>query len=153
MNKFIIRRAEPKPRFKIGSVAFFENCPGFVPGDRDEVEFEEKPIYFKNFVQIRAKDRSRCLFIWRKMAPEEFIEYALNSPLPMEAGKFLVPEVADFLGFTIEHLKQLEPVFNSMDERHDYERIIFRAYIENGAFTLTEEQRERAFQAYKKRRA
>ena len=86
------------------------------------------------------------------MAPEEFIEYALNSPLPMEAGKFLVPEVAEYLGFTIEHLKQLEPVFNSMDEKHDYERIIFRAYIENGAFILTDEQRDEAFQAYKQRR-
>ena len=152
MNKFITRRAEPKPRFKIGSAAFFEGCPGFVPGDIDEIQFEENPKLYKNFMQLRKKDRTRCFFFWRKMSPEEFIEYALNSPLPMEAGKFLVPEIADYLGFTLEHLERLESVFDKMDERHDYEKIIFRSYLENGAFYLTDEQRDEAFQAYRRTR-
>ena len=104
-------------------------------------------------MQFRKKDRSYCKFIWRKMSPDEFVNYALNiSPLPMEVGKFLVPEVAEYLGFTIEDLKRLEPVFERMDERHNYERIIFRSYLENGAFYLTDEQRDEAFQEYKRRR-
>ena len=153
MKQFITRPDASKRRFKIGSAAFFENCPGFVPGDRDEVEFEENPKLFKNFMQFRKKDKTYCLFIWRKMTPDEFIDYALNvSPLPMEIGKFLVPEVAEYLGFTIEHLRQLEPVVERMDERHNYERIIFRSYLENGAFFLTDEQREKAFQEYKSHR-
>jgi len=152
MKPFIINPAETKSRFKIGSAAFFEGCPGFVPGDIDEIQFEENPKLFKNFMQLRKKDRTRCFFVWRKMSPEEFIEYALNSPLPMEAGKFLVPEIADYLGFKLEHLKMLEPVFDKMDERHDYEKIIFRSYLENGAFYLTDEQRDEAFQEYNRRR-
>lgn len=152
MNKFIINPDEPKLRFKIGSQAFFSNYAEFEPSDLDEVEFTTEPKLFKNFLQIRAKDRSRCLFIWRKMSPDEFVDYALNSPLPMEAGKFLVPEVAEYLGFTIEHLKKLESVFERLDERHDYEKIIFRSYIENGSFTLTDEQRAEAFQAYRIKR-
>lgn len=82
------------------------------------------------------------------MTPEEFIEYTLNSKLPMEIGKFLVPEVAEFLGFTIEHLKQLAPVVERLDEKHRYELVIYNAYLDNGSFTLTGEQRNDAYMEY-----
>jgi hypothetical protein len=78
--------------------------PDFSPSDTDEVEFEENPKLYKNVMQFRKKDRKRCLFKWRKMSADEFVEYTLNSKLPMEIGKFLVPEVAQYLGFTIKHL-------------------------------------------------
>ena len=84
------------------------------------------------------------------MTPDEFVEYTLNSKLPMEIGKFLVPEIAEFLGFTIEHLKQLAPVVDRLDEKHKYERVIYNAYLENGAFYLTNEQRNEAYEEYMK---
>ena len=122
----------------------------FTPSDIDEVEFEEKPKLFRDFMQIRKKDRTRCLFIWRKMDPDEFVDYALRSRTPMEAGKFLVPEVNDYIGFTIDHLKRLAPVFDQLDEKHRYERIIFASYIENNEICLTQEQRDRAYQEYRR---
>ena len=149
MSRFITRPAGQRQRYKVGSQAFFEGMPGFMPGDIDEVEFEEQPQLFRNFMQIRKKDRTRCLFIWRKMDPDEFIDYALRSRTPMEAGKFLVPEVAEDLGITIEHLKRLGPVFDRLDEKHEYEKIIFDSYINNGGFFLTNEQRGEAFSSYK----
>ena len=146
MNKSITQSAEPKQRFRVGSSYFF----GDQGTDIDEIEFEESPKLYRSVMQFRARDKSRCVFKWRKMTPDEFVEYTLNSKLPMEIGKFLVPEIAEFLGFTIEHLKQLAPVVDRLDEKHKYERVIYNAYLENGAFYLTNEQRNEAYEEYMK---
>ena len=103
-------------------------------------------------MQFRKNDRTRCLFKWRKMTADEFVDYTLQTKLPMEIGKFLVPEVAEYLGFTIEHLKKLKHVIDSLDKKHGYEKIIYESYIENNDFILTEEQRRAAFNEYKRER-
>lgn len=138
--------------FRIGSTYFFSCYPDFNPSDTDELEFEESPVLYKNFMQLRAKDKTKCHFWWKKRSPEEFVEYTLTTNLPMEIGKFLVPEVNEYLGFTIDHLKQLEPVVEKLDDRHKYEKIIFDSYIENNDFYLTDEQRLSAYKEYKKYR-
>ena len=149
MRPSTTRQDEQRLRFKVGSQAFFSMYPDFTPSDIDEVEFEEHPTLFRNVMQFRKKDKTRCLFIWRKMEPDEFVEYTLNSRLPMEVGKFLVPEVADYLGITMEHLKQLRPVVDRLDKKHEYERVIYEAYMENGGMFLTPEQRDLAYLVYK----
>lgn len=146
MSKSITRQDELKQRFRVGSTYFFGEG-----NDIDEVEFEENPKLYKNVMQFRKTDKTRCLFKWRKMSPDEFVEYTLNSKLPMEIGKFLVPEVAEYLGFTIEHLKRLKPVADRLDEKHEYEKVIFNSYIMNNAFTLTDEQRLEAYELYRLR--
>lgn len=143
MSKSTIRQDESRQRFRVGSSYFFGEGH-----DIDEVEFEEEPRLYRNVMQFRKNDRTRCLFKWRKMSPDEFVEYTLNSKLPMEIGKFLVPEVVDYLGFTLDHLKQLAPVVEKLDKKHSYEKIIFDSYIENNGFYLTQEQRDRAYQEY-----
>ena len=55
----------------------------------------------------------------------------------------------EYKGITIDDLKLFEQAFNNIDERHTYEKIIYDAYIENNAFVLTDEQREKAYKAYK----
>lgn len=152
MSKSIIRQDESRQRFRVGSSYFFSQYPDFMAGDIDEVEFEEHPKLYKNVLQFRKNDRTRCLFKWRKMSPDEFVEYTLNSKLPMEIGKFLVPEVAEYLGFTLEHLEKLRPVSNRLDGRHLYEKVIFDSYLENGGFFLTDEQRNAAYELYKRYR-
>ena len=149
MNKSTTKQDEQKLRFKVGSQAFFSMFDDFKPGDIDEVEFEENPKLYRNFMQFRKKDGTRCIFKWRKMTADEFVEYTLNTKLPMEVGKFLVPEVAEYLGFTIEHLKQLAPIFEKLDEKHKYEQVIFESYLKNGCFELTYDQRLRVYEAYK----
>lgn len=148
MSRYITLLADKKQRFKVGSSYFFDRYAGFKAGDTDYVEFEEKPKLYKNVMQFRKSDKSLCLFKWRKMTADEFVEYTLRSKLPMELGKFLVPEVAEYLGFTIEHLKRLKPVAERLDEKHRYEKVIYDAYIQNNAFTLTDEQRLEAYQVY-----
>lgn len=126
-------------RFKVGSTYFFKDYPSFISKDIDEVEFEENPKLYKYFMQFRKTDGSRCLFKWKKMSADEFVKYMLNTKTPMEIGKFLVPEVANYLGFTIEHLKQLQPVIDKLDNKHKYEKIIYDSYIENNDFYMTQE--------------
>ena len=152
MSRFTTRQAEQKQRFRVGSTYFFSEYPDFTPSDIDEVEFEEQPKLYRNVLQFRKKDKTRCLFRWRKMSADEFVEYTLNSNLPMELGKFLVPEVAEYLGFTLEHLKQLKPVSERLDDKHKYERVIYEAYIKNKGFYLTQEQKNWAYEEYKRER-
>ena len=152
MKQSTTRPARQRPRFKIGSQAFFSMYSDFNPSDIDEIEFEEEPKLYKNFMQFRKKDKTRCLFKWRKMTADEFVEYTLNTKLPMELGKFLVPEVAEYLGFTITHLKALAPIVEKLDDKHSYEKIIYDSYIENNGFYLTQDQRDRAYAEYKLKR-
>lgn len=152
MSKSTMQLEESKRHFRVGSTYFFSEYPDFRPSDIDEVEFEEHPRLYKNVMQFRKKDGSRCYYKWRKMSADEFVEYTLNSKLPMEIGKFLIPEVADFLGFTIAHLKALAPIAEKLDDKHSYEKIIYDSYIENNGFYLTQEQRDRAYAEYKLKR-
>ena len=145
MSKTTTPQEEQKQRFRVGSSYFF----GDLGTDVDEVEFEENPKLYKNVLQFRKTDKKRCLFKWRKMSADEFVDYTLNSKLPMEIGKFLVPEVAQYLGFTIEHLKRLEPVVKRLDPKHQYEKTIYDAYIQNNGYWLTAEQRQQAYMEYK----
>ena len=130
----------------VGSSVFFNEIEGFQPKDRDYVILDEKPVGY-NFVRQTTSGKE-CLFEWRRMIPEQFVEYSLHRGPAMQIGKFLVPEFVQEIGFTIEHLKKLKPLAEKLDERHKYEKVIYDAYIENGAFELTAEQRSKAYEQY-----
>ena len=63
-------------------------------------------------------------------------------------GKFLVPEFARELGMDINDLERLRPLAEKLDEKHLYENVIYDAYIENGCWGLTDEQRIEAYRIY-----
>lgn len=140
-------------RFNVGSNYFFNKYSDFIPGDIDEVEFEESPKLYKHFMQFRKKDGTRCLFKWKKMSADDFVNYMLTTKTPMEIGKFLVPEVAQYLEFTISHLKQLQPIVDKLDNKHKYEIIIYNSYINNNDFYLTQEQLDAAYLEYRQERS
>lgn len=131
----------------VGSSAFFNELEGFKPKDRDYVILDEKPVGY-DFVRQTSSGKE-CLFEWRKMLPAQFVEYSLYRGPAMQIGKFLVPEFVQEIGFTIEHLKKLKLLAEKLEGRHKYEKVIYDAYIENGAFKLTEEQRSKAYEQYK----
>ncbi|MEE3384675.1 MAG: hypothetical protein VZR36_06275 [Prevotella sp.] len=83
------------------------------------------------------------------MSPDEFIKVTLSSGTPMQIGKFLVREVAQYLGFNISHLEQLKSVINNIDDKHLYEKVIFDSYIKNGEFSITDEQKQIAYEVYR----
>lgn len=133
-----------------GSTLWFADIPGFVPGDTDYIKIVDNPIGF-NFVKQTGRTRT-CYFEWKRMSPQEYIDYALSRGPAMQLGKFLTPEFVAEVGFTIEHLKQLKPLTDKLGPKHAYEKIIFESYIENNAFTLTQAQKLKAFEEYKKAR-
>lgn len=135
----------------VGSTYFFKGLEGFKSKDTDRVVLVDNPVGFKNVRQTSGS--GSCLFEWRKMTADEFVEYTLTKGPAMQIGKFLVPEFCEEIGFTIEHLKKLESLVEKLDVKHGYEKIIYNSYIKNGLFTLTEEQLKDAYEEYKKERA
>lgn len=131
----------------IGSTYFFSQYEDFQSKDIDEIEIIDT-IEFSQMRQITGQ--GKCLFqMKRHSSKDEYIKWALKSQMGMVIGKFLVPEFNSVIGLTIEDLLKLKPLLKKLDDKHKYEEIIFNSYIENGDFTLTEKQRDLAYQSYK----
>jgi hypothetical protein len=138
-------------RILIGSRYFFSCYEDFVPKDLDELEIVDEGD-FKQVSQLTG--RGRCLFRMRRHEDkQEYIDWALKCQAGMVIGKFLVPEFCQEIGFTIDDLRQLEPLIARLDPKHQYEEIIYNAYLTNGDFVLTDEQRAEAYKSYKNSRA
>jgi hypothetical protein len=138
-------------KFKIGSQVFFNSYSDYTPHDKDFISFDSP---FKN-ICVDVKGKEEEVFEYRPLSKEEFIEYELQhcSRTPMAVGKLLVPEVCDYMGITLEELKQFEFAFENIDDKHKYEKVIYDSYLQNNSFTLTEEQRSAAYAEYKKYRS
>ena len=134
----------------IGSQYFFSCYDGFQGKDVDELQIIETD----EFSQVRQiTGQGKCLFQMKKHdTKDDYIEWALKSYIGMVIGKFLVPEFCAEIGFTIEDLPRLAPLLDRLDDKHAYEKIIYHSYLENGSFTLTDEQRDRAYKSYKESR-
>lgn len=132
---------------RVGSTAFFSNIDGFSSKDTDWVELIDNPTEFRYYLQLSGMNR--CIFKWKRMTADEFVEYSLSKGHPMFIGKFLVPEFVKEIGFTINHLRKLKPIMDNIDEKHTYEKVIYDAYIDNNDFILTSEQLCEAYKVYK----
>lgn len=134
----------------MGSRYFFSCYDDFTSKDIDEIEIVET----NEFNQVRQiTGQGKCLFQLKKhLSKEEYINWALQSQVGMVIGKFLVPEFCEAIGFTIEDLPRLKVLLGRLDKKHKYEEIIFNSYVENGSFTLTDEQRKSAYKSYKESR-
>lgn len=136
--------------FAIGSRVFFSGMEGYVSKDKDEIALLDEFTLKGNVLNIKLDGKD--IFFFRNMDKEGFIQDALNSGVPMRVGKFLVPEFASHLGLNMADLKRLKPLIDAIDEKHEYERVIYDAYLENGGFFLTDKQRENAYRVYKEKR-
>ena len=134
----------------IGSKYFFSCYDDFVAKDIDEIQIIET----NEFQQIKQiTGQGKCLFLMKRhSSKEEYIDWALKSSIGMVIGKFLVPEFCAAIDFTINDLPRLEALIGKLDDKHKYEEIIFNSYLENGSFTLTLEQRDKAYKIYKQSR-
>lgn len=142
----------------VGSCYFFQNYPDFVPHDTDYIILTDtNPFPFikkEKWRRIRmyGKDMRDVLYVqW--LTKDEFLTEIGEDDVPsMALGKFLIPEFNELIGLTIEDLPRLQPLVDRIDWRHTYERIIYNAYLENQSFTLTKEQRDAAYEDYKRTR-
>ncbi len=143
-----------KMEYIVGSNAFFAGMDGFVPKDNDRLilvdDASECGLPITTHSEMRLK--GNCYFFYKRLSKDKMIDNCIKSKDPIVVGKFLVPSVARDLGLTIDDMRRLEDIVSSLDEAHKYEEVIFRAYLENNDFVLTEEQRRKAFNIYSNNR-
>lgn len=134
----------------VGSNVFFKDIDGFNSKDVDILELIDNPIGFKNnrWIKFPHKD----VFQWRRMPIKEFIEITLSNNIPLEIGKFLVPEFIKEFNLSINDLKKLQPLIENLDYKHKYESVIYYSYLQNNDFYLTDEQLMEAYKIYIKYR-
>ena len=139
-------------QFIIGSKAFFDYFDDYQSKDIDEIVILDRPLNISNksIKVLNMKHDNKDVFFYWPLTKEEFIKEALNSNLPMKAGKFLVKDFAEYIGMTIEDLKRLKCMFDKIDEKHCYEKVIYDFYIENNSWDMTPEQLSKAYEIYKK---
>ncbi len=134
----------------VGSRAFFSGMKGFKSKYRDFLILVEKPQGF-NWRREQSV-RGICTFEYKLGTPAEMVAKTLEVGDPLLIGKFLVPEVADVLGATVEDILPLETLLPKLDNKHQYEAVIFNAIKDNGSFTLTDEQLKDAYNSYQNAR-
>ena len=141
---------KPIKQFQMGSTYFFSKYDGFHSKDYDDLCIMDKFIFPGDVMNMKIKDKD--VFLFRDMPKQGYIDDLLNSGVNMKAGKFLIREFCEYINFTIDDLKSILHIFENMDDKHSYEKIIADAYIENGGFFLTSKQRKKAYVEYKKTR-
>ena len=151
MNNNYYKKAKMSKLFKIGSSVFFNGINGYTPKDNDIMAIQDQWLP-RNHHVLNLKKDGNDIFLWSPLTKEEFIKDTLECGVPMRVGKFLVPEFCDYIGFTIEELPIFDSIFNSIDDKHKYEKYIYEFYIKNGKFELTNEQRKKCYEIYKKYR-
>lgn len=134
--------------FIIGSRAFFSEMSDYQSKDVDKLAIIDSPAFGTNIMNIR-KDGNDTFFMYN-YGKDKLIDICLEKNIPMAAGKFLVPEFAKYINLTIDDLKKLIPLFNKIDLKHSYEKIILNSYIANNDFILTDEQLNESYEIYKK---
>ena len=135
----------------MGSSYFFDKFEDYKGKDLDELYIMDRFPFPRTNV-LNMKKNGKDVFFYRDMDKVAFIEDTLKSRVPMRAGKFLIPEFSERLGMTIDDLKGLELLFEALDEKHSYEKVIYDAYVKNGGFWLTDEQLNEAYVEYKRKR-
>lgn len=131
----------------VGSRAFFGNYPDIHSKDVDYLLLVDKGNGFSYVRQVSMPNK--CVFEFVRKPKQEMINYALSHGAPMQVGKFLVKEVAEGLGLTIDDLMQLEPLVIKLDAKHEYERIIYDHIISTGSWDISADVLDAAYKAYK----
>lgn len=141
-----------KIKFKMGSSYFFSSFEDYIVKDTDILCIMDGYSDTIKSNVLNMKLNGDDVFFYRDLDKSGFIKDTIESKVPMRVGKFLIPEFCKYIGFTIDDYELLKDVFDSLDEKHSYENLIRDAYIENGDFILTDEQRKRAYEEYKEKR-
>lgn len=146
-SDLIINNVSNMNKILVGSRAFFTGIEGFTPHDYDYVIFETARTKISTIIY-----KGCDVFAVPKLSKEELITLFLNSDHRNSLCFFLIPEIIEKIGFCIEDLNKVKDLVDRLDDKHKYEKIIFDAYLENGKMELTDEQRLKAFECYKKAR-
>lgn len=132
--------------YQVGSRLFFDGMPGYNPKDSDYVMLVENPTIFENCMTVRGENKD--IFLWRKTNAEEFVDMTIRMGTPMLAGKFLNKELCEDAGMTRQVFGKLKPLFDNMDDRHTYQKLIFDHILKTWDFDIPDKTRNIAFLTY-----
>ena len=136
---------------RIGSSVFFSKFTDYKIKDIDEMSIQNKWLP-DGICVLNFKKDNKDIFLWSPLSKEQFIKNTLNDNEPLRVGKFIVPEFCEYIDFNIKDYELLKPIFDKLDDKHKYEKVIMESYIKNNSFTLTDEQLNNAYKIYKKYR-
>lgn len=134
----------------VGSRAFFDGMEGFNSKDADWLVLTDEAEGFE--WRMEQSLRGECTFVYKTQTAQEMVQRTLDSGDALLVGKFLVPEVAEAIGASVEDILPLEALLPSLDDKHRYVATIFEAVKKNGTFNLTPEQLAEAYVVYKEAR-
>ena len=142
----------------VGSDYFFHNCEGYIPHDYDYIILIDKanssykPSFdSKDTLHIYSSHTKCDKTFYYRYEKQDFIDDIVNGIVSKYfLNKFLVPEVNEAIGFEFSELHALNYLFDELDDKHKYLKIIYDSYIENDEYYLSDSQRELAFNEYKK---
>lgn len=134
-------------RIRVGSNYFFSCYENFKSKDIDEIEIipEDADVDF-NFLRY-THSTAHCLFEIKKS--DKYKDWVLgNARNNLHIASFFIPEFCKEMGYTLKDLSDVSVRLSQLSPNHQYYRAIYNAYIENGSFTLTDEQRDAAYKIY-----
>lgn len=129
----------------VGSQVFFSDFDNYTSKDKDILHILDYPIFGESIQVMRHNNKDE--FLMYNFGKDKLIELTKD---PMQVGKFLVPEFAKYIGLHIQDLQKLKPILNKIDDKHSYQKLIYKYYLINNDFVLTEEQLNEAYKIYKK---
>ena len=137
-------------QIQVGSRAFFSDYEDFQPADNDILELNSEQ--YEDYYSTRENDVH--IFHYKYTNKEQFLEFEFKhiEESPLAVCAFVVPEVAEFLELTLEELFMFEYYFKKINRRHLYVKYIYDCYMENRAFSLTQEQKDFAYNLYNENR-
>ena len=120
----------------------------------DKANSSYKPSFdSKDTLHIYSSHTKCDKTFYYRYEKQDFIDDIVNGIVPKYfLNKFLVPEVNEAIGFEFSELHALNYLFDELDDKHKYLKIIYDSYIENDEYYLSDSQRELAFNEYKKYR-
>ena len=132
--------------FTVGSSRFFSGYDDYNSKDIDYLRIVTDCKLSNNSFRISVGKND--VFIYPDTV--DMIRECLESGQPVLAGKFLVPEVMEYMHLSIDDLHIFKPLLKCIDDKHAYELYILNCYFENGDSRLTKEQLDEAYAIYKK---
>lgn len=137
-------------KYIVGSNYFFKTIKGFKSKDIDEVEVINDSKKFKHNFRIKIANKDIIKIV--RQDKQEILSYAAKHADGLVFGRFLIPELNKEFDIELEDLKIVEPLISKLDNKHLYFKKIYEYYLENGNMTLTDEQRNAAYEIYKQYR-
>lgn len=133
----------------VGSAAFFSGMEGYAPKTIDKLEIitETRNGWWRYCGHADGVSHYK----WQQHTLGELVEKLRKCTDCKRVTTLLVPEFAQAVGCdnAATYLVTIQPAIDKLCDKHEWGKTVYAAYVENGALTLTAEQREAAYEQYK----